>query len=158
MLVVGTVGGGPELHRTRLTPNEQMLHVGMWALQAAPLFIGADLSQLDPLTLALLTNDEVLDVDQDPMGRAAGRVWRKGRLEVWSRPLADGTIAVGLFNRGLAPAKVTARWSDVGVRGRQPVRNVWLKQDLGQFQDTFSATVPRHGMVFIKIGKGSLSL
>lgn len=153
MLVVGTVGWGPNLHPTRLTPNEQMLHVGLWALQAAPLFIGADLSQLDPLTLSLLTNDEVLEVNQDPLGRAAGRVWKQGRLEVWARPLADGTVAVGLFNRGLAPASVTARWSDVGVRGRQPVRNLWLKRDLGEFQDTFTATIPRHGMVFVKIGQ-----
>jgi alpha-galactosidase len=153
MLVVGTVGWGPNLHQTRLTPNEQMLHVGLWALQAAPLFIGADLSQLDPLTMALLTNDEVLDVNQDPSGRAGGRVWKEGRLEVWARPLADGTVAVGLFNRGLRPAAVTVRWPDIGVRGPQPVRNLWLRKDLGKFRDQFTATVPRHGMVFVKIGR-----
>lgn len=153
MLVVGTVGWGPNLHKTRLTPNEQMLHVGLWALQAAPLFLGADLSQLDPFTLALLTNDEVLDVDQDPLGRAAERVWKQGRVEVWARPLSDGTVAVGLFNRGLAPATVTARWSDIGVHGHQPVRDLWLRKNLGRFLDAFSATVPRHGMVFVKIGR-----
>jgi alpha-galactosidase len=153
MLVVGTVGWGPNLHPTRLTPNEQMLHVGLWALQAAPLFIGADLSQLDPFTLALLTNDEVLDVNQDPLGRAAGRVWKEGRLEVWARPLSDGTVAVGLFNRGLAPATVTARWADIGVRGKQPVRDLWLRKDLGESRDSFTATVPRHGMVFVKVGR-----
>jgi alpha-galactosidase len=153
MLVVGTVGWGPNLHASRLTQNEQMLHVALWALQAAPLFIGADLSRLDPFTLALLTNDEVIDVDQDELGRAAGRTWRHDHLEVWSRPLADGTIAVGLFNRGLAPATVAVRWSDLGLQGGQPVRDLWLRKDLGTFQDSFSATVPRHGVVLVKIGR-----
>jgi alpha-galactosidase len=152
MLVVGNVGWGPSLHPTRLTPNEQMLHVALWALQAAPLFIGADLSTLDAFTMSLLTNDDVLDVDQDPLGRAAARVWKQERLEVWARPLSDGTIAVGLFNRGLTPHEVTARWSQMGIRGRQPVRDLWQRQDLGSFNDSFTATVPRHGVVFVKIG------
>jgi len=152
MLVVGNVGWGPNLHPTRLTPNEQMLHLALWALQAAPLFIGADLSSLDEFTLALLTNDEVLDVDQDPLGRAASRIWKQDRLEIWARPLSDGTMAVGLFNRGLAPNKVTARWSQLGLRGRQPVRDLWQHRDFGAFDEAFSATVPRHGVVFVKIG------
>jgi alpha-galactosidase len=58
-----------------------------------------------------------------------------------------------LFNRGLAPAAVTARWADIGVRGRQPVRDLWLRKDLGQSRDSFTTTVPRHGMVFVKIGR-----
>jgi alpha-galactosidase len=152
MLVVGNVGWGPNLHPTRLTPNEQMLHLALWALQAAPLFIGADLSSLDEFTLALLTNDEVLDVDQDPLGRAASRIWKQDRLEIWARPLSDGTTAVGLFNRGLTPNKVTAPWSLLGLRGRQSVRDLWRRRDLGAFDDAFSATVPSHGVVFVKIG------
>lgn len=154
MLVVGKVGWGPQLHQTRLTPNEQMLHLALWSLQAAPLFIGSDLGQVDAFTRALLTNDEVLDVDQDVLGRAASRVWQEGRLEIWSRPLADGSKAVGLFNRGLHPQAVTARWADLGLKGQQPIRNLWLRQDLGEFDDSFTATVPRHGVVFVKIGRG----
>jgi alpha-galactosidase len=153
MLVVGTVGWGPNLHPTRLTPNEQMLHLALWALQAAPLFIGADLSRLDDFTLALLTNDEVLDVDQDPLGKAGGRVRKDGRLEIWARPLADGTHAVGLFNRGLGPKAVTVQWADLGVKGTQQVRDLWLRKDLGAFKDAFTATVPRHGVVFVKVGR-----
>ncbi len=153
MLVVGTVGWGPNLHPTRLTPNEQMLHLALWALQAAPLFIGADLSRLDDFTLALLTNDEVLDVDQDPLGKAGGRVRQEGRLEIWARPLADGTHAVGLFNRGLGPEAVTVRWADLGLAGSRHVRDLWLRKDLGAFEDSFTATVPRHGVVFVKIGR-----
>lgn len=153
MLVVGTLGWGPNLRPTRLTQNEQMLHLALWALQAAPLFIGADLSKLDDFTLALLTNDEVIDVDQDPLGRAAHRVWSDARREIWARPLSDGTVAVGLFNRGLAPAEVSVSWSQLGIGGRQPVRDLWRRVDLGKFAEKFSATVPRHGVVFIKIGK-----
>ena len=155
MLVVGSVGWGPNLHPTRLTQNEQLLHVALWALQAAPLFIGADLSQLDPFTLSLLTNDEVLDVDQDPAGKAAARIWQRGRLEVWARPLSDGTMAVGLFNRGLAPERVTVRWSELGLSGAQPVRDLWRREDAGTFDAAFSASVPRHGVVFVKVGRPS---
>ena len=153
MLVVGTLGWGPNLRPTRLTPDEQMLHMALWALQAAPLFIGADLSRLDAFTVALLTNSEVIDVDQDPLGRAAGRVWSDARREIWARPLSDGTMAVGLFNRGLTPHAMTLHWSDVGLRGPQPVRDLWQRKDLGNFTDSMTATVPRHGVVFVKIGK-----
>jgi alpha-galactosidase len=151
MLVVGPVGWGPTLHPTNLTKNEQVLHITLWAMQAAPLLIGADLSQLDPFTLALLTNDEVLDVDLDTLGRAGSRVWKDGKLEVWSRPLADGSRAVALFNRGLKPYAVTARWSDIGVSGRQRVRDLWLKKDLGEFEGSYRVNVPRHGAVFVKV-------
>ena len=153
MLVVGTVGWGPNLHPTRLTPNEQMLHLALWAIQAAPLFIGADLSRLEAFTLALLTNDEVLEVNQDPLGRAGGRLWKEGRLEMWGRPLSDGTMAIGIFNRGLAPQPVTARWADLGLRGRQRVRDLWLRKDLGTFEDGFTAVVARHGVALVKVGK-----
>ncbi len=153
MLVVGTLGWGPDLRPTRLTRNEQVLHLTLWALQAAPLFIGADLSKLDDFTLALLTNDEVIDVDQDPLGQAAGRLWRDARREIWARPLQDGTYAVGLFNRGLAPAEVTIEWSMLGLRGSQPVRDLWRREDVGRFAEKYSATVPRHGAVFVKVGR-----
>lgn len=153
MLVVGTLGWGPNLRPSRLTPNEQVLHLSLWALQAAPLFIGADLSKLDAFTLSLLSNDEVIAVDQDPLGHAAGRVWSDARREIWARPLTDGTMAVGLFNRGLHPAQVTVKWAQLGLQGRQPVRDLWQRKDLDAAQDEFTATVPRHGAVLLKVGK-----
>jgi alpha-galactosidase len=153
MLVVGTLGWGPNQRPTRLTPNEQILHLSLWALQAAPLFIGADLSKLDAFTIALLSNDEVIDVDQDPLGRAAGRIWQDARREIWARRLADGTMAVGLFNRGLAAREVTVRFSELGLRGPQPVRDLWQRKDLGTMREKFTATVPRHGAVLVKIGR-----
>jgi alpha-galactosidase len=153
MLVVGTLGWGPNLRPSRLTPNEQLLHLSLWALQAAPLFIGADLAKLDTFTLSLLSNDEVIAVDQDPLGHAAGRVWSDARREIWARPLADGTMAVGLFNRGLQASQVTVQWAQLGLQGRQPVRDLWQRKDLDVAQDKFTATVPRHGAVLLKIGK-----
>ncbi|MHB8093503.1 MAG: NPCBM/NEW2 domain-containing protein [Candidatus Aminicenantales bacterium] len=152
MLVVGPVGWGPSLHPTRLAPNEQILHITLWVLQAAPLMIGCDLTAMDQFTIDLLTNPEVLDVECDPLGKSNGRVWKEGRLEVWSRPLADGTLVVGLFNRGLEPRPVAARWSDLGLTGRRRVRDLWQRKDLGAFDGSFTVEVPRHGAVLLKIG------
>ncbi len=153
MLVLGKVGWGPSLHGTRLHPNEQITHITLWALLASPLLIGCDMAQLDQFTLDLLTNDEVLDVDQDPLGKAATRKAQDATTEVWSRPLADGTMAVGLFNRGRTAAKVTARWTDLGLTGRQPIRDLWLRKDLGAFEKSYAQEVGAHGAVLIKIGK-----
>lgn len=153
MLVVGKVGWGPTLHPSRLSPNEQILHISMWCLLSSPLLIGCDMTQLDKFTLSLLTNDEVLEVNQDPLGKPAGRKARVGDSEVWARPLSDGTMAVGLFNRGWDTAKVTARWKDLGLKGTQPVRNLWLHKNLGRAKDAFTAAVPPHGCVLVKIGK-----
>jgi alpha-galactosidase len=152
MLVVGSVGWGPNLHPTRLTKNEQLLHITLWTLQAAPLMVGCNLDDLDQFTIDLLTNHEVLEVLNDPLGKSNGRVWKEGRLEVWSRPLADGTLAVGLFNRGLQEYEVSANWSDLGLTGPQPVRDLWQHKDLPAANSKFTAKVPRHGTVFVKIG------
>ena len=152
MLVVGKVGWGPQLHATRLTPNEQYTHLSLWCLLDAPLLIGCDMTQLDPFTLGLLTNDEVIDVNQDPLGRQAAPVSREGTREVWSKVLEDGSRAVGLFNRGRTEARVTAKWSDLGLAGPQTVRDLWRQKDVGEFGDRYEATVPPHGVVLVKIG------
>jgi alpha-galactosidase len=153
MLVVGKVGWGSTLRDTRLTPNEQITHITLWTLQAAPLIIGADFSQIDEFTTNLLGNPEVLAVNQDPLGRAAGRTTQTGRVEVWSRLLSDGTMAVGLFNRDIVAQKISVTWSELGITGNQPVRDLWLQKDIGSARDVFSAEVPRHGAVLVKIGK-----
>jgi len=120
---------------------------------AAPLLLGCDLAQMDPFTLRLLTNDEVLDVDQDPLGKQASRRAQDGVLEVWARPLGNGAMAVGLFNRGIELAKVTAKWSDLGLTGSQPVRDLWQRKDQGKFDGAYTAEVPAHGVVLVKIGR-----
>jgi alpha-galactosidase len=152
MLVVGMVGWGPDLHPSRLTRNEQVTHITLWSLLAAPLLIGCDLSQLDEFTLALLSNPEVVAVNQDPLGRQAGRIAIRERVEVWARPLADGTHSVGLFNRSRWPATVSVHWSDLGLTGPQPVRDLWLRADEGVFESGYAATVYGHGAVMLKVG------
>jgi alpha-galactosidase len=151
MLVVGKVGWG-NLHPTRLTPNEQYIHVSLWCLLSAPLLIGADMSQLDPFTFNLLANDEVLAVDQDALGRQAARLSKDGEAEVWAKDLADGSKAVGLFNRGEGAREVSVKWQDLGLSGRRAVRDLWRQKDLGKFQDSFTATIPRHGVCLVRIG------
>src|SRR5204863_4834067 len=98
MLVVGKLGWGPELRSSGLSRNEQITHITLWSMLAAPLLIGCDLTQLDDFTRALLTNDEVLAIDQDLLGEAAHRTAQDGDGEVWMRALSDGTLAVAAFN------------------------------------------------------------
>ncbi|NJD10714.1 MAG: alpha-galactosidase [Gemmatimonadetes bacterium] len=151
MLVIGKVGWGPRLRDTGLTPNEQYVHITLWTLLASPLLLGNDMAQMDDFELNLVTNDEVLAVHQDELGKAADRVAKNGELEVWARPLQDGSLAVGLFNRDEMDTKVTVQWAELGITGKQTVRDLWRQQDLGQFENEFSSTVPRHGTVFVKI-------
>lgn len=138
-----------------LTPMEELTQFTLWTLLAAPLILSCDLSQLDPWTIDLLTNDEVIAVNQDPLGEAARRRARDGSMEVWARPLWDGTLAVGLFNRGPTPAAVTAKWSDLDLKGRRRVRDLWQRKKLGEFDGAFTATVASHGAVLVKVGPTS---
>jgi alpha-galactosidase len=153
MLVVGKVGWGPKLHSTRLSPNEQYTHISLWALLAAPLLIGCDMTQLDEFTYSLLSNDEVLDVNQDILGKQASRIVQYDGLEIWSKELEDGSKAVGLFNRGLFPASLTVTWKELGISGIYTVRNLWSQTDEGNFDQKFTSTIPTHGVKLIRVYK-----
>lgn len=154
MLVVGKVGWGPRIHPTRLTRNEQVTHITLWSILSAPLLIGCDMTDLDEFTFDLLTNTEVLDVDQDPLGRQGRRIAEPGLLvEVWAKPLFDGTVAVGLFNRNVDKAEITVKWDEIGLTGEQPVRDLWKKTDAGEFADEYTTVVPAHGAALIKVGR-----
>ena len=118
---------------------------------AAPLIFSGDITRLDDFTLGLLCNDEVIDVDQDPLGRPGRRVAKDEKLEVWAKDMEDGSRAVGLFNRGETAATVTARWTDLGFSGPCIVRDLWRQKDLGQFDGQFEATVARHGVVLVRM-------
>ena len=151
MLVVGYVGWSAKVRPTRLTPSEQYTHISLWCLLCSPLLIGCDMTKLDEFTLNLLTNDEVLEVSQDPLGRQAARIAKRGAIEIWAKDLEDGSKAVGLFNRGEGESTVTLKWSDLGVTGKQSVRDLWRQQDIGKFKDQFQTQVPRHGVVLVKV-------
>ena len=136
---------------TPLTPNEQYTQVSLWSLQAAPLILSGDITLLDEFTLSLLTNDEIIEVDQDPLGKPGWCVSKNNGLEVWKKPLEDGSIAVGLFNRENNKAKMTAYWTDLGINGLQKVRDLWRQKDLGRYGERFSAAVNPHGVVMIRM-------
>ena len=108
---------------------------------------------VDDFTLGLLCNDEVIDVDQDSLGRPGRRVAKDQKLEVWAKDMEDGSRAVGLFNRGESAATVTAQWADLGLAGPRVVRDLRRQKDLGQFDGRFGATVPRHGVVLVRISR-----
>jgi alpha-galactosidase len=150
-LLLGYLSGKAGAALTPLTPNEQYTHVSLWCLLAAPLILSGDITRLDDFTLSLLTNDEVIDVDQDALGRPGRRVAAEHHLEVWVRDMEDGTKTVGLFNRGETESEAVARWADLGLSGKQTVRDLWRQKDLGQYTSEFSAKVPRHGVVLVRL-------
>jgi alpha-galactosidase len=153
MLVVGVTGGyeGASPHATGLTPDEQYTHISLWALLSAPLLIGCDLDRLDKFTLGLLTNDEVLEIDQDIAVNQAVSVYSEGNLKVYRKILQDGSMAVGMFNCGPANATIAARWPCLGIYGRHVVRDVWREKDLGTFDNEFAASVASHGVLLLRI-------
>ena len=150
MLVVGRVGWGNP-HPSHLTPDEQYTHVSLWCLLSAPLLIGCDLEHLDPFTLGLITNDEVLSIDQDELCKPALCVTPEGQLKVYVKELADGTKAVGLFNTGETPAQVTLDWKQAGFSGKQILRDLWRQKDLGAFDSSYGVEVPVHGVILLKV-------
>ena len=152
MLMVGIVGFG-HTHPTGLTANEQITHMSLWCLLAAPLLIGCDMTRLDAFTKALLTNDEAIDIDQDPLGQEASMIRHDAQDgEVWARPLSDGTWAVGLLNGAATEARLTVTWASLGLHGSHHVRDLWLHEDEGDFESEYAVAVPAHGTVLIKIG------
>jgi len=150
MLVVGWVGWGPSLHPTKLTPDEQYTHISLWSLLSSPLLIGCDLTRLDDFTLNLLTNDEVIALDQDPLGSQATPVIKKGNIQVWKKKLADGKFAIGIFNLGKETESYTLNLADAGLEKNVKLRDLWRQKDLGLFKDKFEAKIPSHGVVLIK--------
>lgn len=153
MLVVGYVGWSKNLRPTYLSPNEQYTHVSLWSLLSAPMIIGADLTKLDDFTFNLLANPEVIAVNQDVLGKQATLVVKDGDIQVWSKPLADGSLAVGVFNTGEAPANYKLTFDKLNLKGNQVVRDVWKQQDVSKQSEAFAASINRHGVKFLVIRK-----
>lgn len=154
MIPFGHIGikctiAGPN-RQTRFTHDEQRTLMSLWSLAPSPLMLGANLPDLDAWTLSLLTNDEVLAVDQDPLGSPAQRVVQKNGTEIWVKTLQDGSKAIGLFNRSDAAQDVELNWSDAGLTGKQMLRDLWQHKNLGEFDKQFVAQVPSHGAVLLR--------
>jgi alpha-galactosidase len=153
-LLIGWVGnahGMQEGKPTTLNPNEQYSYMSMWALMAAPLIFSGDMEKLDPFTLNILCNAEVIDIDQDPLGKQ-GRIVRQNRNEfILAKPLADGSTAVGLFNLAPTPRKMTVTLVDLGIDGPVATRDPWRQQALGILTGSVTTTVPRHGVQLVRL-------
>ena len=153
-ILIGWVGDARVLgkgKKTTLTPNEQYSYMSMWSLMAAPLIFSGDMAKLDPFTINVLCNAEVIAIDQDPLGKQ-GKILRQTESEfVLVKDLEDGSKAVGLFNLDRQPAKVTISWNDLGVSGEQRVRDLWRQKDLGKYSKQFETKVPRHGVSLIRL-------
>ena len=151
MLVVGKVGWGKP-HESGLTANEQYTHISLWCLLSAPLLIGCDMEHLTPFTVALLSNDEVLALDQDALGKQAVRVATVGPIDIFSKELEDGSRALGFFNRGSETHTCTFdKLERIDLKSRYQVRDLWRQTDLQTIEKKMTVTVPAHGVQLYKL-------
>lgn len=134
-----------------LNLDEDKTQMSLWCLLAAPLISSTDLTKLTPAELAILTNPDVIAVDQDPLGIQGHRVSQTGPVEVWEKPLSKHRVAVGLFNSGESALPASIAFSEIGFSHPVHVRDLWKRKDLGVFEKTFATTVPKHGVVMIEI-------
>jgi alpha-galactosidase len=152
MLVVGKVGWGPSLHNTRLTFDEQYTHISLWSLLASPLLIGCDMGHLDPFTLSLLTNDEVLAIDQDALGKGAYQYVKGDGFEIWIKELKDGGMGIGFFNTSDKYRQVGLDKNDNAIKGFTKFRDVWQqKYILTTGSNMVSGNVAPHGVLLVRV-------
>lgn len=151
MLIVGKVGWGEHLHPTRLTPDEQYTHISLWCLLASPLLIGCDISQMDDFTLNLLSNSEVLDVNQDILGKQAKKMKENGDIQIWMRELEEGH-AIGFFNLGENDATYTIDFKELNLKNIKGIRDLWRQQNL-DINSVLKVKIPRHGVFLCKVNQ-----
>jgi len=139
-----------------MTDDEYRAHFSLWAIMAAPLMAGNDVRALSPATRDILVNREVIAVDQDSLGVQGTLVSeRTPELQVWMKPLKDGGRAVVLLNRSALQTVISASWWRLRMSGPARVRDLWAHADLGAFTGRFSATVPAHGVVMVRVTPGA---
>jgi len=171
MLVIGQVGWSKNTKPTKLSPDEQYAHISLWSLLSSPLLIGCEMDKLDAFTLGLITNDEVIGVNQDVLGKQARLIQKGDDYQVWAKDLADGSKAVGLFYTGIAETKAKdpvkmINWGDekpetaklisidfnaLGLSGKQKARDLWSQQNMGTYDKRFESDVNYHGVVLVKL-------
>jgi len=151
MLIVGKVGWSSNLRDTRLTPDEQYTHISLWSLLASNMLIGCDVAQIDDFTLGLLCNNEVNAVNQDILGKQAKREVTDGNIQIWKRPLDDGSYAVGIFNLGTDDATVDfgKYFGKLGISRISHARDLWRQKDVSTGDMKY--LIPSHGVKFLKI-------
>jgi alpha-galactosidase len=155
MMVLGNVGfergWGSVTHPTHLTPDEQYSHMTLWCMLAAPLILGCDLTKLDDFTKGLLTNDEMIAVDQDPLGKAAKPVAGDYFHQIYARPLSDGSTAVAIFNMAPGKMKYHVSLDGLGPLGKYTVRDLWRQTDYPSGTTTIDQEINGHGVLVLKL-------
>jgi alpha-galactosidase len=136
---------------TTLTPDEQYSYMSMWSLMASPLFFSGDITRLDAFTKNVLCNAEVIDVNQDILGKQARVVRHTPEELILAKPLEDGSVAVGLFNLTKASRRIAADFSDLGLSGKRSVRDLWRQKSLPATSLLIAAEVNAHGVVLLKL-------
>ncbi len=157
MLVLGKVGWGRKDHWTELTPDEQFTHISLWAILASPMLLGCDMAMLDDFTLSLLCNNEVLDVNQDPLGIQGTRHEYTDSTITYVKPLEDGSLAVGLFNISETPQTMGFTCHKLGLLGTQTVRDLWRQKDIAKIaqKERWETVVAPHGVVLLRLYPGN---
>ncbi len=167
MLVVGKLGmgWGSKVHESYLSADEQYSHISLWCILSAPLLIGCDMNDMDDFTLNLLTNDEVIAIDQDPAVMPAHKIVVDNG-QIWYKYLEEGSVAVGFFNvdpyyilwdknESEAVQKKTYAmnldFSALNLPDKVVIRDLWRQKDIGTFEGSFSTEVPYHGVTFVKL-------
>jgi len=155
-ILIGWVGVPPsrgvQLPRpTTLTGNEQYSYMSMWCLMASPLFFSGDMARLDEFTLNVLCNPEVIEIDQDALGKQARPIVHTDEMLVLAKPLEDGSLAVGLFNLSEVAREIGVDWETLGLEGPQRVRDLWRHRDVGVCDGKYTADVPRHGVQLVRL-------
>ena len=143
-----------EIGNGGMSDTEYRTHMSLWAMLAAPLLAGNDLRSVPQPVLDILTNRDVIAVDQDPLGHQGRRIWKGGNQEVWIRELAGGAQALAIFNRDLKDANITVNWSDLDIKkAPKTARDLWLHKDVPLGKTGYSGNVPGHGVVLLRIAK-----
>lgn len=140
-----------EIGNGGMTDIEYRTHMSLWAILAAPLLAGNDLRSMTPATIEILTNREVIAVNQDKLGKQGRQVWKSGEQEIWTRPLSGGATAVAIFNREATERSVSVKWADLGLANKKTVRDLWLHQDITTAGPEYGVTVPGHGVVILRV-------
>ena len=142
-----------EVGNGKMTEEEYKTHMSLWVLLAAPLLAGNDLTKMSEADKNILMNKEAIAIDQDALGRQGDRLYESGDLDVWTKPLKGGRVAVGLFNRSWSTRDVSVDLNEIGFKSGGIVRDVWKQKDLGRRSGVFTSRIPRHGVTLIVVGK-----
>lgn len=153
---IGWIGNAREMgepKEIKMPHSMQYAYMSLWSLMAAPLIYSGDMTHLDEFTLNVLCNPEIIEVNQDPLGISGLVIKRNEEQFVMIKELQDGSSAVGLFNRGKVPVEISVSFSELGMAGRKPVRDLWRQEHLGRYKNRFSAMVPAEGVIMVKVGR-----